>query len=100
MWATQARMKPCAASHSLSFLIVSPATRLTSRSFDGSAVAMPPIGTAPRLRQIATRRRKMFARNGVVLMSTPKRSGHTCVGSDHDELEERGLEIPAGGVEA
>src|SRR2546428_3938456 len=50
-------------------------------ALEGSAVAMPPIGTAPRLRQIATRRRKMFARKAVVLMSTPKRSGHTCVGS-------------------
>src|SRR5215468_2896630 len=81
MCATQPRRKPCAASHSLSRRIASPATRLTSGSLLGSAVAMPPIGTAPRLRQMATRRRKMSARNGVVLMSTPKRSGHTDFGS-------------------
>jgi hypothetical protein len=42
---------------------------------------MPPMGTAPRLRQIATSLRKMLARNGVVLMSTPKRSGQTDIGS-------------------
>ena len=42
---------------------------------------MPPTGTAPRLRQTATSRRKMLARNGVVLMSTPKRSGQTAFGS-------------------
>ena len=42
---------------------------------------MPPMGTAPRLRQTATSRRKMLARNGVVLMSTPKRSGQTDLGS-------------------
>ena len=77
MCATQARMKPCCASHSLSLRIASAATRLTSGSGFGNAVAIPPIGTAPRRRQIATSRRKMFARNGVVLMSTPKRSGHT-----------------------
>ena len=81
MWATQARMKPCSASHSLSLRMASAATRLTSGSGLGSAVAMPPMGTAPRLRQMATRRRKMLARNGVVLMSTPKRSGQTDVGS-------------------
>ena len=81
MWATQARMKPCSASHTLSFLIDSPATRLTSGSLLGKAVAMPPMGTAPRRRQTATRRRKMSARNGVVLMSTPKRSGQTDLGS-------------------
>src|SRR2546429_1695161 len=53
MWATQPRTKPCAASHSLSLAIASPATRFTTGSFEGSAVAMPPIGTAPRLREIA-----------------------------------------------
>ncbi len=84
MWkicATQARMKPCCASHSLSARIDSPATLLTWASLLGSAVAMPPIGTAPRLRQIATSLRKILARKGVVLMSTPKRSGHTDFGS-------------------
>src|SRR5262249_39017867 len=43
--------------------------------------AIPPMGTAPRFSQIATSRRKMLARNGVVLMSTPNRSGQTDVGS-------------------
>ena len=81
MWATHARMKPCCASHSLSLRMASPATRLTSGSLLGRAVAMPPMGTAPCLRQMATRRRKMLARKGVVLMSTPKRSGHTDRGS-------------------
>ena len=81
MCATHARMNPCAASHSLSLRIASAAARLTSGSGLGRAVAMPPIGTAPRLRQIATSRRKMLARNGVVLMSTPNRSGHTAFGS-------------------
>ena len=81
MWATQARMKPCSASHTLSARMDSAATRLTSGSGLGSAVAMPPIGTAPCLRHTATSRRKMLARNGVVLMSTPKRSGHTDFGS-------------------
>jgi len=57
----------------------------------GSAVAMPPIGTAPRFREIATSRRKMFARKGVVLMSTPNRSGPHLVGIRHDELEDRAL---------
>ena len=77
MWATQARMKPCFASHSLSPRIAAAAAALTSGSWLGSAVAMPPMGTAPRFRQMATRRRKMSARNGVVLTSTPKRSGQT-----------------------
>ena len=81
MCATQARMNPCSASQILSFLIDSPATRLTSGSLLGKAVAMPPMGTAPRRRHTATRRRKMSARNGVVLMSTPKRSGQTDLGS-------------------
>ena len=81
MWATHARMNPWAASHSLSLRIASPAARFTSGSGLGSAVAMPPIGTAPRLRLMATSRRKMLARNGVVLTSTPKRSRHTDVGS-------------------
>ena len=67
----------------------SAATRLTSGSGLGSAVAMPPMGTAPCLRQMATSRRKMLARNGVVLMSTPKRSGHTDAGSvmTHSKIE-------------
>src|SRR5262249_111469 len=47
MWATQARMNPCSASHSLSARIAAAATRLTSGSALGSAVAMPPMGTAP-----------------------------------------------------
>src|SRR5437870_7600837 len=81
MWATQARMKPWRASHSLSARIASPAARLTSGSGFGSAVAMPPMGTAPRLSEIATSRRKMLLRNGVVLMSTPNRSGQTDLGS-------------------
>src|SRR2546427_6982544 len=58
MCATQARRNPCAASHCLSARIASAATRLTSGSWLGSAVAMPPTGTAPRLRQTATSRRK------------------------------------------
>ena len=89
MWATQARMNPWAASHSLSLRIDSAAARLTSGSGFGSAVAMPPIGTAPCLRQMATSRRKMLARNGVLLMSTPKRSGHTEAGSaiTHSKME-------------
>ena len=47
------------------------------------AIAPKPTAaaTAPRRRQIATSRRKMSPMNGVVLMSTPKRSGHTCFGS-------------------
>ena len=53
----------------------------TSGSRLGRAVAMPPIGTAPCFRQTATRRRKTFVRKGVVLMSTPKRSGQTEAGS-------------------
>ena len=57
------------------------AERLTSSSRLGSAVAIPPIGAAPLLRQTATRRRNMFARKSVVLMSTPNRSGHTESGS-------------------
>ena len=81
MCATQARMKPWAASHSLSLRIESAAARFTSGSGLGSAVAMPPMGTAPRLRHTATRRRKMLAMNGVVFTSTPNRSGHTDFGS-------------------
>ena len=42
---------------------------------------MPPMGTAPRFRQMATSRRKILAMNGVDFTSTPKRSGHTCFGS-------------------
>ena len=81
MWATQALRKPWLASHSLSPLIEAAAERLTSSSRLGSAVAIPPIGTAPLLRQTATRRRNMFARKSVVLMSTPNRSGQTESGS-------------------
>ena len=47
MWATQARMKPCSASHSLSARMDSAAARFTSGSLLGSAVAIPPMGTAP-----------------------------------------------------
>ena len=100
MWATHARMNPCAASHSLSLRIESAAAWFTSGSGLGSAVAMPPMGTAPRLRHTATRRRKMLAMNGVVFTSTPNRSGHTDFGIGHDVLEDGGLEVPAGGVEA
>ena len=60
----------------------SPATAFTSSSRDGNAVAMPPIGAAPLLRQTATSRRKMLVMKSVVLMSTSNRSGQTCSGSD------------------
>jgi hypothetical protein len=81
MCATQARMKPCLASHSLSPRMAAAAASFTVLSWLGSAVAMPPMGTAPRFKQMATSRWKMLARKGVVLMSTPKRSGHTWRGS-------------------
>ena len=81
MWATQARVKPWAASHSLSARIEAAAAAFTSSSREGSAVAMPPTATAPCLRQTATSLRKMSDRKSVVLMSTPKRSGQTISGS-------------------
>ena len=81
MCATHARMNPCWASQTLSAWMAALAARFTSGSLLGSAVAIPPMGTAPRLRQTATSRRKILARNGVVLMSTPKRSGQTDLGS-------------------
>ena len=81
MWATHPRVKPCAASHSLSARIEAAAASLTASSRLGSAVAMPPIATAPCLRQTATSLRKMLDRKSVVLTSTPKRSGQTMSGS-------------------
>ena len=44
-------------------------------------VAMPPMATALCFKQIATRRLNILAKNGVVLISTPNRSGHTELGS-------------------
>ncbi len=54
-----------------------PPDGLTSSSRLGSAVAIPPIGTAPWRRHTATRRRNRLVKNGVVLISTSKRSGQT-----------------------
>jgi hypothetical protein len=60
---------------------------------------MPPIGTAPRLRHTATRRRKIGDEWRGLHVDT-EAVGPDRFGIGHDVLEDGGLEVPARGIEA
>ena len=100
MWATQARMKPCSASHTLSPLMDSRghAVHLRIIAGQGGGHAADGHGPAPQADRDQAPEDVGEERRGLDVHA--EAVGPDRLGVGHDELEDARLQVPAGGVQA